>query len=838
MSPEASEPSTDKPSAYAELLARVDLFAGLDRVALARLAAYLDPLPLAPGDVLFHEGDIGDALYIVARGTLGIYVQPPDGGSETRLGTLTPGDPFGEMAVLTDEPRSATVRAEGPAELLRLERHRFLDLLQKHPTLALRIVTTLSSRLRARDRTIVQSDRVIASIVETSLARLPPERRHKVMEVTLLEEISPSALEALHGPEAAQVLQDLAAFGITLDQPSPPILQVLRNRFEQEVGIERVREIAQQVALRLADAYRWDACLPVLARYAPRQEFVSALARALSAVPPLSFEESVHWVAQVTDEEAAQHGELAVAKASLYESRGDTSAALQLLRRALGVALVDGDAERGRLLTEHIARLSVAAGSPVTAGLEFGLRSFQVRRRVSGRKFLPVAAAVALVAAAAFIYRTPQWTFLLLLAAALILWATEAFPSFMISLGLVAASILLGVADAEHAAAGFGSIEWMFVVAVFGIAAAIARSGLLFRVGLLLVRRMPQGLFWQAGTLLLTGIMLGPLLPMAMGRAALTAPLALAATQAMRLRDREPAAATLGLASWIGAGPMLFLFLNASPACLLAWGLLPEASRQRFDWIRWVVAAAPLGVLIAVGALAAMFLILRPKTPPAAPRERLELPLAVLGPLSRREVAMIAVLVLTVAGWLAGRALHIDAGTVAVLGLIAAVLTGNLDREALHHLDWDYLIFYGVVISAGRLFASLELDRAAAETVGAGLLRIGATPVTFVLGIAVITMLARLVADPDQVLLLLLLAFIPVARTVGVDPWVAVITILASLLVWFVPAQTPEFLAAHSASEGRLYSYAQAQRVALGYAAAILAALMISMPYWRLLGLM
>lgn len=148
-------------TAHAELLAKVELFARLDRVTLARLAAYLEPVTLEDGATVCRQGDPGDALYIVTRGRFGVFASSPDGAGETRLGSLSPVEAFGEMALLTDEPRSATVRAEGSGEVLRLDRTRFLDLLRREPAVALAIAATLSRRLRARDRTIVESDQAV-----------------------------------------------------------------------------------------------------------------------------------------------------------------------------------------------------------------------------------------------------------------------------------------------------------------------------------------------------------------------------------------------------------------------------------------------------------------------------------------------------------------------------------------------------------------------------------------------------------------------------------------------------------------------------------------------------
>ena len=170
---------------------------------------------------------------------------------------------------------------------------------------------------------------------------------------------------------------------------------------------------------------------------------------------------------------------------------------------------------------------------------------------------------------------------------------------------------------------------------MFGISAAVARSGLLFRAGLLLVRRLPAGLFWQAGTLLLTGLLLTPLLPTSTGRAAIGGSLARSVVETLRIRDRQPSAAAIGLAAWLGSAPLMFSFLNGSSMCLLAWGLMPDASRAQFGWVTWAVAALPLTILAGGGGLVMLFLLLRPRQT-AISSGRVDVQLAVLGSPSKR----------------------------------------------------------------------------------------------------------------------------------------------------------------------------------------------------------
>jgi CRP-like cAMP-binding protein len=167
---------------YAELLARVELFAGVDRVTLARLAAHLEPTSVADGALVVRQGDPADAFYLVARGTLGVYIAADESAELRRINTLTAGAPFGEMGLLTGESRSATVRAEGDADVLRLSRSQFLDLVHREPQVALAIAATLSRRLRVAQSGDSSITSRIAEIAEKS--RLTPTARSAARSTT------------------------------------------------------------------------------------------------------------------------------------------------------------------------------------------------------------------------------------------------------------------------------------------------------------------------------------------------------------------------------------------------------------------------------------------------------------------------------------------------------------------------------------------------------------------------------------------------------------------------------------------------------------------------------
>jgi DASS family divalent anion:Na+ symporter len=607
-----------------ERLRSVDLTSGLDRVALARLAAYMDPVAVRAGEIIFSEGDAGDALYIVVRGTFGAFVGP----EPKRVNTIGPGHYVGELALLVDEPRSATIRADTDGELLRLDRQQFMELLGRDAAAAKAVATTLARRLRRRDGTLTDEAEAIA-------ARAPTHAK----------------------PE--------------------------RQRVTKIIGL--------------------------------------------------------------------------------------------IVAIALG-------------------------GAAFTPQVDLA-----------------------------------QWRFALLFSAAIVLWVTEPVPNVVVSLGLIAALVLaLPFIPPGKIFYGFATTSWVFVLSVLGVAAAVARSGLLLRLGLLLIERVPARLGWQSAAFLATGIVLTPLLPSAMARAAITAPLAEGVAETMKLPERSPASATIGLSAWIGSGPFMFLFLNGSPVCLMAWSLMPLKDQVHFTWLQWFVSAAPLGAIVAIGSFFAMRVLLR-SGPVAAPaRAPLRLQRAILGPPSRRELAILAIVVLMLIGWIVGPTFLWQPGLVALIAFIAVmVATGVSDLKT---LDWDYLVFFGVALTIADLAEGLNLGKILGDQAAVVLGRLGLGGAAFVILVGVLTILVKSLLAADQAILLLALPLLPVATQIGISPWLAAVAILALGLSWHLPAQSPEYLVAYGATHGRLYSHQQARTMAFAYQAIALAGLALCLPYWHLLG--
>jgi CRP-like cAMP-binding protein len=123
------------------------LFAELDDRELASIAAVAKTRRYAKDDAVFHADEIGDVFYLIREGQVKVTMISPE-GKEIILSILAAGDFFGEMALFDNEPRSATVIAIEPLEVVSIWRSDFLHILSENFSITQKVLGELSKRLR------------------------------------------------------------------------------------------------------------------------------------------------------------------------------------------------------------------------------------------------------------------------------------------------------------------------------------------------------------------------------------------------------------------------------------------------------------------------------------------------------------------------------------------------------------------------------------------------------------------------------------------------------------------------------------------------------------------
>lgn len=138
-----------------ECVSRIPLFQGFPQRLLRKIATFCVDRAYAPGDVLCREGTHGIGLFFIVEGRVEVF-GATRGGKEKRLALLGPGEVVGELMILDNVPRSASVRAITDVACYLMPEWDFRRLLRGQPEIAVRMLPTLAARLREMDKAALE----------------------------------------------------------------------------------------------------------------------------------------------------------------------------------------------------------------------------------------------------------------------------------------------------------------------------------------------------------------------------------------------------------------------------------------------------------------------------------------------------------------------------------------------------------------------------------------------------------------------------------------------------------------------------------------------------------
>ena len=465
--------------------------------------------------------------------------------------------------------------------------------------------------------------------------------------------------------------------------------------------------------------------------------------------------------------------------------------------------------------------------------------------RPAARRRTRVLGAVAAIALPALLWNvTPPsgldpsgWRVVVVLLGAAIAWFAEPVPDFAVAIGLAAAWGATGLVTLPVAFSGFASSSWLLALGALALAAAMARTGLLFRVALLLLRVFPATGTGQMFALLFGGVLITPLVPLSVARVAAIMPIASEIGQSLGYAPRSSGSARLAFAGLTGYWYFSSIFLTGLATNFFVVQLLPAADRARFSWLGWLGAAAPVGILCLVGATVALLVLFRPERAAARLQDATRRQQRILGPLAGGEQLALLAAAILLAGLIAQPIFNLEPAWLALLALVI-VTAGALDRERFRTgIDWGFLILFGALLGSGNVMQATHVDR----WVAAGLVERTAglgDPGLVLIAISAATILVRFVLPSRPTMLLLALAVVPAAPQLGISPWLAGVTVLLSANIWILPYQGLEYLIAREATGGQAFDDRQGTRIGAALTVVRFAAIAGSVPVWKLMGLL
>lgn len=431
----------------------------------------------------------------------------------------------------------------------------------------------------------------------------------------------------------------------------------------------------------------------------------------------------------------------------------------------------------------------------------------------------------------------PHIIFIELLLAATFCWGLNIFSFHVVSLSLPVLAVLLGVTTTETAFSGFSNPSWYLLLGVFAISASISKTGLLFRLALLLLRKFPPNYIGQTLAFALTGLILTPVIPSNNCRAALASPLARSLSQALNLKNHSPGTVGLAMSCLLGFGQMSFLFLNGSSSSLLVLGLLPVEISSKITWGYWVKAALPMGVLFFLLSYLFIILFYRPQEKIQLNPAVIESQIKILGHITMQEKISLMTVMITILAFLTQPWHNINTAWIAMLGFLILCGCSILDEKSVRSdIDWNYLIAFGSLTGLGNIMSSIGLTAVIANRVGP-YLNITGNKILILLFITIVFYLIRFALPPAPAQIITMIMFMPLTSVTGINPFIIGLIVILCGNPWFLPHQSTVYQNVVNGTEGKSFRHEQVLRLAFTHFVITLFVIIISVPYWQNIGL-
>ena len=275
----------------ATVLRRIPLFADLPPGSFAKIIADLREERHPPGTVICYEGDEAHDFYIIKSGEVEVLVNR--GWNQRELVAVNgPNEWFGERALFSDRPRSATVVARTEVELWRLTKEKFDALVEENPWLILHFTQVLSDRLYQANQELSKKQEAFNLQIEVLFHAQPPAQQELLTRTAILTALDPPIVrDLLDRQDAAAALTALEAqraFVLrnngVVSYPDA-VREFLLSRLTAEVGVEGLRDLHRRAAGLYERVGQWDQAID---HYLDAEEF-SAAAQLLAAHADAAF---------------------------------------------------------------------------------------------------------------------------------------------------------------------------------------------------------------------------------------------------------------------------------------------------------------------------------------------------------------------------------------------------------------------------------------------------------------------------------------------------------------------------------------------------------------------
>ncbi|MBY0281751.1 MAG: anion permease [Alphaproteobacteria bacterium] len=430
--------------------------------------------------------------------------------------------------------------------------------------------------------------------------------------------------------------------------------------------------------------------------------------------------------------------------------------------------------------------------------------------------------------------------FLSILSSAIVMWIFRIVPEYLPGIFVIVACASLGLVPSNIILSGFSSETFMMVFSVLCMTILIARSGLISRFILILLRALPQKEGYFNSVFFISFSLLTPLIPSIVSRTQLVAHSLTNFINILKLETKNEHITKLTANAFFGTSLFSSIFLSASLMNFVILALLPLQEQQRFQLVGWFQASLAAAIVMIVAYMVIFAIFFRGKETIKIPKQLIIEQLERLGPVSKDEWISLA----TVAAFFIGMMTfpyHKISPTWIAFGLAYILLSFNvLNREDIQtRVDWSFLMFMASVVGIASIATYFDLSGTISTKLQSFIYLVGTSQEALIGFLTISTIFVRFFLPIGATVALLIPIFISLAGLYGISCWSACFVSLMMVDMWFFPYQCIFYTEMRESFSGQELPFQEKKFLIFNAVVNIVRILAIfaSFYYWQWLGL-
>ncbi|MGE4310470.1 SLC13 family permease [Desulfovibrio sp.] len=418
-------------------------------------------------------------------------------------------------------------------------------------------------------------------------------------------------------------------------------------------------------------------------------------------------------------------------------------------------------------------------------------------------------------------------------------WVTRVVPEYMTALMMCTLWVAFKTAKFTTAFSVFSTGAWWIMLAAFGMGAVATKVGLVKRIALWVLTLFPSSFNGQIVGLICAGTAVSPFIPSQTAKGAMSTPLAMAISDTLGIERKTPPAAALLVANFIGFNIMGHIFLSGSFSHYTLLNVLPP-EYQNISWGNWLLWALPWGLTMAIGMAVALMFFYKPKEKLALPAGFAKQELKKLGAMGKTERSVMIIISLCLLFWVFEWLHGISSSVVALTGLSALIGFNFLTTQDFRNgIDWPSMVLVGCVLNMAAVLKELKVDLYLSNVLQGNVALLGGTAVVLLVTVVALVYLIRFVfINMTSLTSIMCLVLVPLILPMGYHPWIVLFVVYSSANVFLIPYMSTQYMAAQGGVRWELAKHSDVFKGAVLFQVVALAGVVISVPWWKMLGLL